>query len=241
MEKTSEENKEVCAETANLMAFDVLRAALARGGQVTLLMRHAERPPLDPTDTSFGALLPITEAGRETATRLGGLIRDVLRPKRINFHASETLRTVQTAECMRAEILRAGTGMDVTEILHEPVLGGASPFFGSLEERMALIAEGRYLDRLNDYFRVGEQRGYRPLRPATREMEERLFALANGEGGLTVAVTHDVNVACFLAGWEVCTSFFSETWPHYLDAAVIIRENDGTVSTRGYLRWQIHN
>ncbi len=237
MEDTSGKYEAVSAKKHESVGLDAIRSAIERGAHVTMLMRHAERPPLDPTDTSFGAQLPITDVGRETAARLGGLIRDVLKPKRIDFYAGETLRTVQTAACMRTEILRVGTEMEVAEILHEPVLGGASPFFGSLEERMALIAEGRYLDRLNDYYRLGEQRGYRPLCPATREMEERLFALANGSGGLSVAVTHDVNVACFLVGGDVCTSFTSETWPHYLDAAVVIREKGGSIVTRGCLRW----
>ncbi len=238
MEDTSGKYGSVLVENRDFVGLGAIRSAIGRGAHVTMLMRHAERPPLDPTDTSFGAQLPITDVGRETATRLGGLVRDVLKPKRIDFYASETLRTVQTAACIRTEILRVGTEIDVAEILHEPVLGGASPFFGSLEERMALIAEGRYLDRLNDYYRLGEQRGYRPLHPATREMEERLFALAKGSGGLSVAVTHDVNVACFLAGGDVCTSFTSETWPHYLDAAVVIREKDGAGVTRGSLRGQ---
>ena len=50
-------------------------------------------------------------------------------------------------------------------------LGSTSPFFGSLDERLRLIAEGNYRERLNDYYRGGEQRGYRPLDAATDEME----------------------------------------------------------------------
>ena len=46
--------------------FDVENALLS-GAHVTLLVRHAERPPLEPGDTTFGATLPITERGREMA------------------------------------------------------------------------------------------------------------------------------------------------------------------------------
>ncbi len=236
MEQENLKSDGVSAKKPDWVDLGALRMALAQGLHVTLLIRHAARPPLDPTDTSFGAQLPITDYGRETAVRLGVAIREVLKPKRVDLYASETLRTVQTAQCMRRGILGGAAEMVVSEVRHEPVLGGASPFFGSLEERMALIAEGRYLDRLNDYYRVGEQRGYRPLRPAARRMEEHLLSLAKGAEGLAVAVTHDVNVACFLAGWDVWTSFTSETWPHYLDAAVIAREKDGSVAARGYLR-----
>ena len=84
---------------------------------------------------------------------------------------------------------------------------------------MKLIAEGRYLDRLNEYYLSGEQKGYRPLAQATDEMERRLLDL-NVEGkALLIAVTHDINVASFLAGRGVVPSFTDETWPHYLDAA----------------------
>ena len=46
-------------------------------------------------------------------------------------------------------------------------------------------------------------------------------------GGLTVAVTHDINVASFLAGRGVETEFTEESWPNYLDAAVVIVDVSG--------------
>ena len=77
---------------------------------------------------------------------------------------------------------------------------------------MLLIAEGHYRERLNDYFSVGTQRGYNPLGAATEKMESVLTDIAAyGVGELAIAVTHDVNVACFLAGRKIQTSFSEET------------------------------
>ena len=101
---------------------------------------------------------------------------------------------------------------------------------------MKLIAEGRYLDRLNEYYLSGEQKGYRPLAQATDEMERRLLDLNVAGKALLIAVTHDINVASFLAGRGVVPSFTDETWPHYLDAAVIMDDGYGA-REYGWLRY----
>lgn len=218
------------------MKFFDIDNAIRAGSKVALLIRHAERPPLDPGDTSFGATLPITDRGRKTAEYLGMRLSHLVTPDRIRAYASSTLRTVQTAESILKGVQEEGYAGPLGKVSIEPVLGSDSPFFGSLDERMALIAEGRYRERLNDYFETGVQRGYTPLAAATDRMEGRLGALMPRAGGLTVAVTHDVNVACFLAGRDVVTSFTEETWPFYLDAAVMIESTDGS-RRYGVWRW----
>ena len=225
--------------------FDIENALLS-GAHVTLLVRHAERPPLEPGDTTFGATLPITERGREMARRYGMMLSHIVKPERVQFFASSTLRTVQTAQCiwqgLFAEDAPDGTARfpDMPTEDYIPtigILGSDSPFFGSLDERMSLIAEGRYRERLNDYFSVGTQRGYNPLGAATEKMESVLTDIAaHGVGELAIAVTHDVNVACFLAGRKIQTSFSEETWPYYLDAAVILSSYYG-LDRYGVLRW----
>ena len=70
--------------------------------------------------------------------------------------------------------------------------------------------------------------GYRSLASATDEFEDWLIETSRLSGQpLTIAVTHDINVASFLAGRGVVTSFTNETWPHYLDAAVIMLDGLG--------------
>lgn len=218
------------------MTIFEIEAALKSGGRATLLMRHAERPPLDPGDTTFGATLPITERGRQTARRFGMMLSHIVSPEQVRAYASSTLRTVQTAQCILEGLCPEDSPQLNRDVLILPVLGSDSPFFGSLDERMALIAEGHYRERLNDYYSVGVQKGYQPLAGATDRMEESLDSLALPSHGLLLAVTHDVNVGCFLAGRKVVTAFTADTWPYYLDAAVILSSPEGVVEY-GLLRW----
>jgi len=219
-----------------MMTIFQMENTLREGGRVTILMRHAERPPLDPGDTTFGAMLPITERGCRTATRFGMMLSHIVLPEQVRAYASSTLRTVQTARCILEGLCSDTNPSLCPTVQTEGFLGSDSPFFGSLDERMALIAEGHYRERLNDYFSVGVQRGYRPLVEATERMEGCLRTLYAPRGSLVVAVTHDVNVGCFLAGRKVITSFTEETWPYYLDAAVIL-DCEGQPVQYGVLRW----
>lgn len=229
------------------MTIFEIEAALKSGRRVTLLMRHAERPPLDPGDTTFGATLPITERGRQTARRFGMMLSHIVSPEQVRACASSTLRTVQTALCILEGLHSGDDAADdgrarppgaplAFPVDIAPFLGSDSPFFGSLDERMALIAEGHYRERLNEYYSVGEQKGYQPLAGATDRMEESLSSLTLPSHGLLLAVTHDVNVGCFLAGRKVVTSFTADTWPYYLDAAVILSSPKGAAEY-GLLRW----
>lgn len=224
--KVNQPVREVVRKSVGEMTLNHIRSALEMGSRVVLLIRHAERPPLDPSDTSFGATLPLTDGGREDAQRLGVQLADMISSSCVRLCASRTFRTIETA----CEIARGMT--EAIDLAKHPVtlsdeLGSTSPFFGSLEERLQLIAEGNYRERLNDYYRGGEQRGYRSLGAATDEMENSLDRLSSEGGGLTVAVTHDINVASFLAGRGVVTEFTEASWPYYLDAAVVIADASG--------------
>lgn len=218
--------REVVRKSVGEMTLNHIRYALEMGSRVVLLIRHAERLPLDPSNTSFGATLPLTDGGREDARRLGVQLADMISPAFVRLCASRTFRTIETA----CEIAKGMT--EAIDLAKHPVtlsdeLGSTSPFFGSLEERLQLIAEGNYRERLNDYYRGGEQRGYRSLGTATDEMEDALDRLSGEGGGLAVAVTHDINVTSFLAGRGVVTGFTEESWPYYLDAAVMIVDVNG--------------
>ena len=218
------------------MELSDIKDALADGCKVTLLVRHAERPPLDPTDKTFGASLPLTERGWTAGRIFGGMLSHTVNPESVALYASGTFRTIQTACAMAIGLDEPAKGQIMEKKVRlSECLGGESPFFGSAEERWALIGEGRYHDRMNDYFRCGQMRGYRPLKQATDEMELALDTL-HGNDGLVVAVTHDINIAAFLAGRGVVQSFTEETWPGYLDAAVVVKRPDGHAEY-GLLRW----
>ena len=215
--------------------YNHIRMALEQGSKVTLLIRHAERPPLDPSDTSFGEKLSITESGKDAARRLGLKLADMIPPKSVKFCASGTFRTIQTA-CSIMDGLYGEHDINKRyDVSIEDVLGGGSPFFGDLDERMALIGKGEYMKSLNGYFKTGEVQGYRPLKGATAAMQSALEAMHGKDSNLVIAVTHDINVAAFLAGKGVVTEFDLDKWPHYLDAVGII--DDGFEKEFGCLRW----
>ena len=191
-----------------------MKETLDNGGRVTLLIRHAERPPLDPNDKAFGASLSLTENGWRWAHNFGLMLANNLLPKSVAFYASETFRTLQTACAMAMGLDLVSTGQSIErKVRLAAFLGSTSPFFGSVEKRMALAAEGNYHDRLNDYFHSGKQRGFKSLKRAAKRMERHLDDLHEKEWPLVVAVTHDINVAAFLAARGVVDAFSDETWP----------------------------
>ena len=214
-----------------------MKDALDDGGRVTLLIRHAERPPLDPNDKTFGASLSLTENGWRWAKNFGLMLANNLLPRYVAFYASETFRTLQTACAMAMGLDGVGTGQAIERMVRlADFLGSESPFFGRVEDRMALAAEGDYHDRLNDYFHSVRLPGFKPFRRAAKQMERCLDGLHEKGWPLVVAVTHDINVAAFLAARGVVDSFSDETWPDYLDAAAIIRPGKGDAKYL-YFRW----
>lgn len=229
--------KDMLCKVRGEMSVHDIKAALDEGGQVSMLIRHAERPPLEDGDATFGASLALTERGWRTARQFGAMLANTVRPKSVAFYASGTFRTIQTA-CGMAMGLDTCKWEKAIErkIRLAEFLGSDSPFFGALEDRMALVAEGRYHERLNDYFKGGNLRGYRSIGWATGEMESRLHALHRSGDSLVVAVTHDINVAAVLAWLGVVPSFTEETWPDYLDAAIVVESPNGN-REYGFMRW----
>lgn len=64
------------------MPLTEMKDSLDNGGRVTLLIRHGERPPLDPGDLSFGASLSLTENGWRLARYFGLMLANNLLPSR---------------------------------------------------------------------------------------------------------------------------------------------------------------
>ena len=220
--------EQFCDAKAMKCMLTKMKTALDGGGRVTILVRHAERPALEPGDRTFGASLPLTANGWRDAQNFGIMLARELRPKSVAFYAGGTFRTLQTAcgMAMGLDLAEAGARIE-RKVRLADFLGSESPFFGSVEERMSLAAQGHYHERLNDYFRNGVQRGYKPLKAAADIMEHLLAALHDDAWPLVVAVTHDINIAAFLAARGAVDSFTDDTWPGYLDAAIIVKTLDG--------------
>jgi len=202
-----------------------IATALQRGERVAIVMRHAERPSLPQNDPTFGKELPITANGRRQADAFGFALFEFCRGFDTLVCAGESVRCEQTALAISKHVDDAVTKLDF--------LGSSTPFFGDVNERMALANAGNYRESLNAYFKIGVQRGFNSLRESTDAFERHLWE--DGSEQLGVYVTHDLNVACFLAGRGVIPQFEDYNWPRYLDAAVAFLGKYGH-ARYGYMR-----
>lgn len=214
------------------MTFADLGAALDRGESAAVVIRHAERPPLDPGDPTFGAELSLTACGRAQASAFGLMLANCRGKVPCMIFTSAMKRCRETATLVRRELIGNCRGVTVAEFL-----GSASPYFGDVSERLALANAGNYRESLNDYFRTGNQRGFLHIKDATRRFEDFVWNQFCGTDKikLMVFVTHDLNVASYLAGTGTVPTFEDATWPGFMDAVVSVRELDGT-PRHGYMR-----
>ena len=213
------------AETTLRHVADDLRS----GTRVAILVRHAERPPLTANDPTFGRDLPLTERGAVDATRYGRELSHFACKDQLMMAAGGNRRCMETA----FHILE-GMGMDMEDgccaVLADPYLGGRTFYFGDVAARMELANAGNYLESLNAYFSSGRQKGFNDLHPSTSHLAGHL--LFHYDAPLFIGVTHDLNVACFLAGNGTVASFTEESWPGFLDAAVLFIQPDFSTTCR---------
>ena len=202
---------------------------LQSGNRVAILVRHAERPPLPANDPTFGRDLPLTEQGVADATRYGRELGQLACRDQMVVSAGGNRRCMETAFHMLA-----GMGLDMDgerfAVLADPYLGGRTYYFGDVAERMALANADNYLESLNTYFRDGRQKGFNELHVSTALLAGHL--LYHCDAPLFIGITHDLNIACFLAGNGAVASFTEESWPGFLDAAVLFIQPDYTTTCR---------
>ena len=201
-----------------------------RGGtRVAILVRHAERPPIPANDLTFGRDLPLTERGAQDATRFGRELRLFACMEQMTIAAGGNRRCMETA----FHILE-GVGLDTEDdrcaVLADPYLGSRAFYFGDVAARMELANAGNYLESLNSYFTCGRQKGFNDLHPSTSHLAGHL--LNHYDAPLFIGVTHDLNVACFLAGNGTVASFTEKSWPGFLDAAVLFIQHDFSTTCR---------
>ena len=89
-----------------------VRDWLASGSRVALYIRHAERPPLQADDPTFGESLGLTQAGERQARAFGAALRGVVADARLL--ASPMTRTRRTVQLI-AEGAGLGAGRPVED------------------------------------------------------------------------------------------------------------------------------
>ena len=201
------------------MNLDDVKNELRQGSRVLLMVRHAERPHIDPADPTFGAALPITENGRLAAEAYGARLREFAADAQ--FYASPLRRTVMTAEA-----IARGMGLAAPSIPTDDTLGNSSFYFADQPAVFELFRDGSFYEKVFAYLRDGRQIGFADLHAATDALED--WALARFTERLGIFATHDLYDGAFLKARGVVESFTVETWVQFLDAAAIIVRPDGS-------------
>lgn len=196
-----------------------VRAALAAGCRVLLMVRHAERPHMDHDDPTFCEKLALTPAGIRMAEAYGRELRTCT--DGVQFLTSPLLRTRQTA----AGIAR-GMGLPDADIPADDTLGNTTPYFADQHAVFELFRDGGFFEKNFVYFKTGEQIGFVNLQVATERLEA--WCLAQFTGRLGIFTTHDLYNAAFLSAKGVVSAFSEANWVRFLDAAAIVLGPDGS-------------
>ena len=191
---------------------------LAKDGvRCILQVRHAERPKMDPDDPTFGDALPITDEGVRTARELGARLSRF--GGDVQFAASPLRRTRMTAE-----LIADGMGVVAPEIPVDDLLGNRTFYYADAKEVLDVFKPENFFNACFEYFRTGEQRGFRNLYAASDDLEDWLVERLKRK--LFVAVTHDCYIAAYLAA-KGGIEFTRDNWPRFLDSAAIVLRPDG--------------
>ena len=190
------------------------------GVRCILQVRHAERPKMDPDDPTFGDNLPITEEGERSARKLGEMLSCF--GGDVQFASSPLRRTRMTTE-----LIAAGMGVASPEIPVDDLIGNGSFFYADVAAVLDVFKPENFFNACFEYFRTGEQKGFRNLHAAADDLEGWL--LARLERKLFIATTHDCFIAAFLAA-KAGIAFSRENWPRFLDGGALFIRPDGTKS-----------
>ena len=191
---------------------------IARGNRVLLLVRHAERPHIDHDDPSFGADLPLTDAGREMSFRFGEILRPLSGD--VQFLASPLRRTRETAA-----FIAKGMGLPDAPIPTAEELGNSSFYFSNQHDVFELFRDGSFFEKVFAYLETGSQTGFRNLHEASDMLEA--WCMERFTARLGIFTTHDLYDGAFLCARGVEKHFTMANWTRFLDSAAIIIEPDG--------------
>lgn len=200
---------------------DFARRAASAPGHCVLLARHGERPPIDPHDPTFGAELPLTEAGRAQALACGRSLRPAGTPADWTFLASALRRTRLTAATVAEGIGADPASVAVSPEMSIPGLYVADPAaVARLQEAEGAAA---YCDRL---LRDGAAEGMRPVADIAGATLAWLRS-ARFPTRFVFASTHDIFLACLLSGLRLAP-VSAALWVDYLQGVAFLERPDGS-------------
>ncbi len=208
------------------IGLGAVRAELAAGNRVLLVIRHAERPPIDNEDTSFGAALPLTPAGEAMSERFGQLLKGAADD--VQFRSSPLRRTVLTAR-----FIAKGLGIDEPEIPTDAAIANNSAYIADEHAVWEEFRDGSFFVKMADYLATGRHRGFVDLEPATKAFEN--YCLSCFTGRLGIFTSHDVYIAAYAKGAGLIAELTTANWPRFMDAVAIIVRPDGSID-RAFVR-----
>jgi len=192
---------------------------LAKDGVKCILqVRHAERPKMDPDDPTFGDSLPITDEGVRTSLKLGESLAEF--GGDVQFASSPLRRTRMTA----AKIAE-GMGVVNPDIPADELLGNGTFYYADPSEVLDVFKPENFFNACFEYFRTGEQRGFRNLYAASDDLEKWLVERLRRK--LFLVVTHDCYIAAYLAA-KCGMEFTRDNWPRFLDGGALFLYPDGS-------------
>lgn len=209
-----------------LIGPQAVRAELAAGNRVLLIVRHAERPKIDGEDKTFGGSLPLTSAGERMSEDFGALFKGAADD--VQFRASPLRRTVLTAQ-----FIARGLGLEGASVPVDAKIGNGSAFVADELEIWDLFRDGTFFEKMIDYLERGTQRGFAPLAAATAAFET--YCLSQFTGRFGIFTSHDVYLAAYAKGAGLMAHLDKGNWPRFLDAIALILEPNGTLR-RAFMR-----
>lgn len=188
------------------------------GERVAILIRHAERRHILPTDADYGAFVPITERGKMQASdfgnvlRKGSLLKDGLRTA--HYFSSPVMRCRETASVIAS--VRGDSAYDSPEKV-EALEDLAEFYVADFPEYERLLQKGFY-QAIFEFLERGNLPGFSPLAETSEEFLQRILSTADSD--LNLYVTHDAWIVPFLFHFTD-VRFRMDLWLNFLSGAVI--------------------
>lgn len=199
-----------------------LARTLDRDDEACLVIRHAARHPIPAG--AVGADVQLTAEGEAEALLAG----QRLRGRRIARVVTSPLqRCIDTGR-----LLTEGSGSHLVPEIDDR-LGDGGLFVHDRELSRASLAErGAPSTIWQLLVSSSPPSGFRPLRDGLAEYLTWIGESLSGEGGLTIMVTHDANIAAIAGGLLGLTPLI-DGWPGFLDGVLFRRDGEHLIAHYG--------
>ncbi len=196
--------------------LDDVKAILAEGGQVTLLIRHSARFSIREDDPTFGADVHLTEHGEAIAREFGEKLKGFTDAA---FGASAIFRCRRTAALI-------GEGMGLKpEVADVRLIGIHMPFYKDQLDVFNLYLREGAMNVILRYIATGTEIYHNPLVEASEEI--RTWLEQPRPNRLNIFVTHDSVCSQYSAGIGGLREFSHDNWVAYLSGILTFRRPGG--------------